>query len=143
VAAAEGWAVREELHLSEMNFASPDRLHPIATVTLTSQPVTPTAIARRAAFDKRRTNRRPYDSRPVPDADLEVVRDIAAAGGQDFRWNTDPSVVRHVIDVNQDTLFDDLRNDAVHAEILEWLRFSEREARATGDGLSARTMLMP
>src|SRR5690606_11750727 len=120
-----------------------DRLHPIATLTLVPQPITETDTARRTAFDQRRTNRRPYDSRQVPDADLGVVRAIAAAGGQDFRWNNDPAVVAQIIQVNQETLFDDLRNDAVHAEILEWLRFSERHARRAGDGLSARTMLMP
>ena len=143
VAAAEGYEVREDLQLSEMDFDAVDRLHPIATVTLVPQEVTAAAVARRAVFDRRRTNRRPYDSRVVPDADLEVVRAIAAAGGQDFRWNNDRDVVAHIIEVNQETLFDDLRNDAVHAEILEWLRFSERHARTAGDGLSARTMLMP
>ncbi len=143
VAAATGWGIHEELHLSEMDFAAADRLHPIATLTLVPQEVTADATARRDAFDRRRTNRRPYDSRRVPDGDLEVVRALAAAGGQEFRWNNDPDVVAQIIHVNQETLFDDLRNDAVHAEILEWLRFSERRARVTGDGLSASTMLMP
>src|SRR6187551_2513116 len=34
VAAAEGYAVREELALAEMDFDAADRMHPIATITL-------------------------------------------------------------------------------------------------------------
>jgi len=143
VAASHGYAVEETLHLADMDFTSTDRLHPIATVRLSPTAITEQARQRRQAYDQRRTNRRPYDRRTVPEDDMQAVASIVAAGGQRLRWSTDEAVVSEIIRVNQETLFDDLRNDAVHAEILTWLRFNERQARATGDGLSAATMLMP
>lgn len=143
VAASEGFDLAVQLHLAPMDFGATDRLHHIASVTLEPGEATDLARQRRAAFDARRTNRRPYDSRPVPGDDLGPVRDLAAARGHVFGDSTDPMVVAEIIRVNQETLFDDLRNDAVHAEIMAWLRFSRAQAVATGDGLSAETMLMP
>lgn len=142
-AAAAGYRVEERLAHLEMDFAAAERLHPIARVTLVPRPVEPADSEMFAALEARRTSRRPYDKRVVPEQDLAGVGAIATAGGQVFRVSRDPDVVRDVIRVNQETLFDDLRNDAVHAEILEWLRFSKKEAAERGDGLSAETMLMP
>lgn len=143
VAAAQGFAVSEQLHLSDMDFDATDRLHPLATVTLEPREASAEDVARADAFARRRTNRRPYDSRPVPDEDLSGVRALAAQAGQTLGVSSDKAVVRDVIRVNQETLFDDLSNDAVYAEIMDYLRFSEKDAIARGDGLSARAMLMP
>ncbi|GMA34097.1 hypothetical protein GCM10025876_03010 [Demequina litorisediminis] len=79
----------------------------------------------------------------MPEADLAAVAAEASAAGHTFGATSDPGQVASIIRVNQETLFDDLRHDAVHAEIMEWLRFSEREAVDRGDGLSAATMLIP
>ncbi|MGC4174893.1 hypothetical protein [Demequina sp.] len=143
VAAAAGYEVREELTLTEMDFDSAERLHPLGTLVLSPRTATPRDAARRAAFDARRTNRRPYDNRAVASGDLAVVAGIAADGGHTFASSQDPAVVAEIIRVNQETLFDDLRNDAVHHEIMTWLRFSDEQARSSGDGLSADAMLMP
>jgi hypothetical protein len=143
VAASEGFRVSETLYPEPMNFAATERLHHIATVSLTQQDPTDRDVERRAAYDHRRTNRRPYDSRTVPDADLAAVRALASARGHVFADSTDAAVVREIIEVNQSTLFDDLRNDAVYAEIMTWLRFSREHAKEAGDGLSAEAMLMP
>ena len=143
VAAAAGFAVHEKLAHAEMDFGSADRLHPIATVTLEARQATEHDVARAEAFHARRTNRRPYDNRAVASGELKIVRDLAAAAGHSFADSTDASVVAEIIKVNQQTLFDDLANDAVHQEIMTWLRFSEAQAVEMGDGLSAKTMLMP
>jgi hypothetical protein len=63
--------------------------------------------------------------------------------GQTFGNTADSALVTELIRINQRTLFDDLRNDAVHAEIMAWIRTSKRRAAATRDGLSAETMLLP
>lgn len=143
VAAAHGWAVREDLRLAEMDFASPRRHHLLGTVELAPTPVTDAAREQMAAFRRRRTSRRPYDRRPVdPRATAEVAA-IAAAAGQEFGRTAEQGLVDDLIRINQETLFDDLRDDAVHAEILTWIRTSKRQAAATRDGLSAETMLIP
>lgn len=143
VAAASGFTVTESLALAEMDFDGADRLHPIATVTLEPREVGAEDRERRAAYDARRTNRRPYNNAAVPSADLAAIEEISRAAGHSFAASSDPELVADVIRVNQETLFDDLANDAVHAEIMTWLRFSDAAARETGDGLSADAMLMP
>lgn len=142
-AASEGFSVSETLTLTEMDFTSSDRLHPVGTVALSPSSPTDRDRARRTALNSRRTNRRPYDNRAVASGELAAVEALAQEAGHSFATSTDPSAVANIIRVNQETLFDDLRNDAVHHEIMTWLRFSDDEARRTGDGLSADAMLMP
>ena len=142
-ALARGYALREELHLSEMDFSSADRLHLIGEVTLVPRTPTDEDLAVHRAFLGRQTSRRPYDNTLVDPAAVVEAEATARRHGHEFRSSSDPTLVRTLVHVNQATLFDDLRNDAVHREILTWLRFSRAEAARRGDGLSAETMLMP
>jgi hypothetical protein len=91
----------------------------------------------------RRTSRRPYLDRRVPDDVIRSVQNIAAESGYRLKHTGDPEHVRQIVRINQETLFADLENDDVHAEILAWLRYSHDEAKQTGDGLSAETMFLP
>lgn len=147
VAAARGYRTIEALDHSEMDFDAVDRLHLIGTVRLEptdSDAETRSAAQRRlAAFRSRQTSRRPYDSRMVGDEILSAASSIAAEQGFDFRSTVDARMVSSLVRINQKTLFSDLRNDAVYAEIMQWLRFSKDEAAAKADGLSAETMIMP
>lgn len=143
VAHGSGFAVEEELDTRPMDFASRDRLHPLGVVTLRPHATTPTDVTALSVFRQRRTSRRPYEDRLVPDPVLHAVQGIAAAGGHIFRSTSDPMTVRRLVRVNQATLFADLENDAVYAEIMTWLRFSRREATQKADGLSAEAMLLP
>jgi len=147
VAAARGYRTIESLDHSEMNFAAADRLHLIGTVrlepTTTDNEIQAAAQRRLASFRSRQTSRRPYDSRIVGNKILTAVSSIAITQGYEFRSTADPRVVSSLVRINQKTLFSDLRNDAVYAEIMHWLRFSKNEAAAQADGLSAETMIMP
>jgi hypothetical protein len=143
VAAGSGYDVVEDLDTRPMDFTSRDRLHPLGTVTLRERPATAADLEALRVFRERRTSRRPYEDRLVPDPVLHTVRGIAAAAGHTFRSTADPAVVRALVRVNQATLFSDLENDAVYDEIMTWLRFSKKEAAARADGLSAEAMLMP
>jgi hypothetical protein len=57
---------------------------------------------------------------------LDEVTAIAASMGQSFGYSAAGPLVAELIRINQQTLFDDLRNDAVHAEIIAWIRTSKR-----------------
>ncbi|MDK1328727.1 hypothetical protein [Arthrobacter sp. zg-Y1143] len=142
-ARVRGYDVREDLHHNDMDFGAADRLHLIGDLTLVPRPPDAEDVASFEAFQARQTSRRPYDNTVVAPAAVEEAEATARRHGQEFRSTSDAALVRKVVHINQATLFDDLRKDAVHREILTWLRFSRAEARESGDGLSAETMLMP
>lgn len=147
VARAAGFEVREELDHSEMDFGGAERLHRFAEVELVELDLdSEERVEARAALERfrtRRTSRRPYKSRSVPEDVIDRARTISADAGFEFRHTADRPLVRRIVHVNQATLFDDLENDAVYAEIMEWLRFSRRQAAERADGLSAEAMLLP
>jgi len=143
VAAARGWALEVELDLAPLDFEAPERLHLLGHLTLTPQAADESARRRLDTFLSRRTSRRPYLDRPIDPALLDRLAAGAAAAGFRFESTQDPELVKKLVRINQATLFSDLRNDAVHTEIMTWLRFSKAQAAATADGLSAETMLMP
>lgn len=147
VAEARGYRTIETLDHSDMDFDAEDRLHLIGTVrlepTAADEESRSAAQRRLTAFQSRQTSRRPYDSRIVSDDILTEASSIAAAQGFNFRSTSDDRLVSSLVRINQQTLFSDLRNDAVYTEIMHWLRFSKEEAAAKADGLSAETMMMP
>ncbi|GAA1402877.1 hypothetical protein GCM10009613_63290 [Pseudonocardia kongjuensis] len=143
VAAGHGWSVAAELRDDGLDFDAAARHQPLGTLELGRAAITPRAEADLAAFRRRRTSRRPYQDLPVDPAVLAEAGALAAAAGHDFGHTAQRGLVDRLVRINQETLFDDLRNDAVHAEILAWIRTSDRSAEATRDGLSARTLLLP
>jgi hypothetical protein len=153
VARAHGFTVQERLDHAEMDFgrldagagsgAADDHLHRLGTVALRPRAATADDREALARFLARRTSRRPYDATLVDESAIEAASAIASAASHRFRTTSDRAVVDEIVRVNQETLFDDLQHDAVHDEILHWLRFSKRQAAESGDGLSAETMLMP
>ncbi|MEQ3553597.1 hypothetical protein WIS52_24250 [Pseudonocardia nematodicida] len=143
VGAAHGWSVTPDLRGEDLDFGATARHQSLGTVTLTPAPVIDRARADLAAFRRRRTSRRPYRNIPVDPAVLAEATTIAADAGHHFGHTARRALVGDLVRINQETLFDDLRDDAVHAEILAWIRTSDRQAEATRDGLSARTLLLP
>jgi hypothetical protein len=143
VAEGLGYGVEESLEHGELDFDGVDRLHHLGTVTLAPRSVSAEARERLELFRTRRTSRRPYDARLVPDDVVAAATEVARAGGHTFRTSADRGTVRRLVHINQATLFSDLRNDAVYGEIMTWLRFSKDDARDRADGLSAEAMLMP
>ena len=92
---------------------------------------------------ERRTSRLPYDGRAVPERLLEELRAIAGSGGQEFRWSSDPVLVREILALNEETLFSDMTDATARREIGRWLRFSAAEAARRGDGFSPAALGFP
>lgn len=142
VARHHGYEARETLQLSEMDFTSPDRNHLMARVEFVVAEPTAESEANYEAYLRRQTSRIPYDNKLVDKTAILEAQTIAGTYGHTLSVTQDPAQVAAIIDINQRTLFLDLANDAVHRELMTWLRFSDQEARDTADGLSARTMLI-
>ena len=92
---------------------------------------------------RRRTNRHPYNDLPVPQGVLRELREEARRFGHSFHATTDAAAIRAVKELNRDALYHDLAHADYRRELGTWLRYSEREARATRDGLSPRAMVLP
>jgi hypothetical protein len=138
---ALGYRVAEALDHTPLDFGRCDRLHPLGTLTL--EPAGTIDDLHPRLLLERRTSRLPYDRQPVPAAAFEDARREAARRGHVMAGSSDRALVDRIIRLNQQTLFYDLENADVRAEIQSWLRFSERHARATADGLSARCLALP
>ncbi len=134
--------VVERLDYTPMDFQAPSSLHRLGELRLV-----PNADAMEDLDPElmlsRRTSRLPYEKRTVPEDVLREASEEAARAGHVLRAVTDPGLVKDVVAINQRTLFYDLENPAVRREIQGYLRYSEREAVAKADGLSARCLAMP
>ncbi len=143
-AAARGLDLRAELLPDPLHFGEPGvRRQHLGTLTLVPGAAAGPADPDPELLLRRRTSRLAYDDRPVPPPALVDAAAAAAAGGHRLRATADRALVRAVLDLNQRTLFDDLADDAVRAEIRAWTRTTEAAARRTGDGLSARCLGVP
>lgn len=144
-AAARGFTLKTNLNLTEMNFKNSDPYHHFAQIQLVKDSKLELKQAKKELenFKKRQTSRMPYDDQLVDSAVIEEAAAIASSFGYGFETTNDRWLVKAVIGVNQQTLFDDMQRDPVYFELMQWLRFSKKEAKTKADGLSAETMLMP
>lgn len=142
VARHYGYKTVEKLILTDMDFTSDDRHHLMGSVSFVPAEASDQSEAAYKNYLARKTSRIPYDNKLVDASAIAAATALAATYGQTLHVVDNKELVKKVIDINQRTLFMDLENDAVHAELMEWLRFSHREAETKADGLSAETMLI-
>jgi hypothetical protein len=121
---------------------SVDKAEPFFKLTL--QPGGKPDIFHTDLMLKRKTSRLPYKSEKViPPNFLKELEKVAKDFDYTFHWSQDPAMVTWLLRLNRDTLFYDMDDDVARTEVSHWIRYSEREAQATGDGLAARCMRMP
>lgn len=96
-----------------------------------------------AAIPSRQTNRRHYDGRPIPPADMEHLAAVAAEPGVTVRLLTSPEAFDAAIDLVKDGNQRQLDDDAFRTELAAWIRFNADEAAARGDGLVPGAMETP
>jgi hypothetical protein len=92
---------------------------------------------------RRRTNRRPYNNRPMPAHVVNELCSEARRYGHTFATSSDAAAIQSIKELNRDSLYHDLAHPDFRSELSSWLRYSEHEARMTGDGLSAGAMALP
>lgn len=119
-----------------------DTLLPFAHLTLV--PGEPKTDVDLGLLWTRRTSRR-ADYRPelpVPGA-VAALQAIAQNAGQTFTLLTDPAQIEPILESNTKALLADLNTPDYHGELVRWFRFSDRQAKASRDGLSFRCMNTP
>lgn len=84
---------------------------------------------------QRRTSRLAYDERPLTPAIQQELAALAARYGHALTFSTEPEMVDFVLDLNRETLFQDLDEEPVRRELARWVRTSKQEAYAKNDGL--------
>ena len=92
------------------------------------------------SFLTRRTSRIPYDGRRIDERDLEQVREWVHAHGHYFAWTQNLEEVRWFLELNADTIAEDLQVCAVRQELHHWMRFTKQQAERERDGLWATCM---
>lgn len=121
-----------------------DRLQPMARLRLRSRPGSDVVADLDPALMRvRRTSRLPYDGRDVPAVVLEELREESERYGHCWGSTDEPGDVARVVDLNQQTLFDDLATPVVRDELRAWVRFTSRSARRSADGFSPQCLITP
>jgi hypothetical protein len=92
---------------------------------------------------ERRTSRLPYNNQKI---DLQIIPELQAeakAWGHELFVRNDPEAIRWIVELNQDSLFNDLEDEGTREELKNWLRYDKKEAQTKKDGLSYEALRMP
>ena len=89
---------------------------------------------------KRRTSRLHYDGKPLKQVTLDKIKKQAEVFEHEFFSSSDKEFVDLVIDLNQQTLFEDLELKPNRDELYDLFRYNKEEAETKKDGLWAKCM---
>jgi hypothetical protein len=95
------------------------------------------------AIPDRQSTRSTYDGRSIPAADLRELEKTSAVEGVRFRLFTEKRELDAVTELVKEANRRQMRDAAFVQELLDWVRFSRKEADACKDGLIAPAMGMP
>jgi hypothetical protein len=97
-----------------------------------------------SSIPRRQSNRSMYDGRPVPDEDLAKLLAANVFDGVEVRaYRINDPAIEPVIDLVKDANRLQFRDPAFVEELIAWIRFSEREAARSNDGLPAKALGFP
>ena len=119
-----------------------DHLEPFADLQL-EKIDTPTETIDESLFRTRQTSRLPTRHAPLPTETLSRLRAIAEPYQQSIIHISDPTTVDHLMQANLDAVVSDINSRDYHDEVVSWFRFTQRAAKRTRDGLSAKCMTIP
>lgn len=92
---------------------------------------------------KRKTSRIHYNGTPLKKETLEKINNEAAKFDHEFFSSSEPELIDYIIELNKETLFEDISVKADREELDNLFRYSEKEAREHKDGLWSRCMGFP
>ena len=96
-----------------------------------------------AAIPKRQATRNTYDGRPIPDEDLEALKQAGKQEDVAFFIFTGKKDIDPIIEFVKEGNRRQFRNKSFVNELIKWIRFSKRDALRSRDGLNSASMGMP
>lgn len=91
------------------------------------------------AIPNRQCTRNEYDRQPLTASELKLLETVGAGDGVRVVMLTHPAEIETVLDYVIQGNTAQFNNSAFLKELKSWIRFNDREATLTGDGLSGRT----
>jgi len=101
----------------------------------------PDRLAR--VIPERQSCKAPYDGQPLSEQDLQTLGAAGRVAGARAALVTDVPQRHAIADLVAEGNLIQLSDPAFRSELIGWMRFSDREAIATGDGLAGRVLGMP
>jgi nitroreductase len=95
------------------------------------------------AIPERQSTRSTYDGTPIPTADLRQLEAASVQDGVRFRVFTDRKQIESVTEFVKEGNRKQVSDPAFVRELIDWVRFSRKEAEAHNDGLTGAVMGMP
>ncbi len=89
---------------------------------------------------KRKTSRLHYDGNPISESVLKKLENQAKEFDHEFFSTSDEDFIKSIIEMNQQTLFEDLESEPMRNELDKLFRYSKEEAESKKDGLWAKCM---
>jgi hypothetical protein len=89
---------------------------------------------------KRRTSRLHYDGNSVSESILQKIKNQAEEFQHEFFSTSDETIIKSIIEMNQQTLFEDLESKPMREELNHLFRYDKEEAETKKDGLWAKCM---
>lgn len=92
---------------------------------------------------QRKTSRLHFKPIVVEETIVDKLKFITKKFDHELITSNDDKKVKAVLELNRETLFHDLNNDAIREELKKCLRYSKEEAETTKDGLWSHCMNFP
>ena len=94
----------------------------------------------KALIFERRTSRTDYNGDSLNKNTIQRLEKEAQKFGQDFFYSEDKEIVDFVVNLNEETLFEDLASKPTRDELDRLFRYSKKEAKTHKDGLWTKCM---
>ena len=91
-------------------------------------------------IEKRRTSRTAYNGKALEQNTVEILKAQAKKFNQEFFHSSDQKFIDFIVELNQETLFEDLESKPNREELDKLFRYSKKDAEMKKDGLWAKCM---
>ena len=92
------------------------------------------------AIPERHTNRREYDGKQIPRADMKELQSVPKESGVTSIVLSEQKTIERIIELVKEGNDIQMNDDAFMDELISWIRFSDAEAEKHRDGLTSRAM---